>query len=132
MNFGAIDVHISLAAEKLFEVGGVSITNAMLLGIIGFIVTSKISFNISYLEDKSGSSMSGFPLEVASVRLLIQIASNSFSKSFSFILVFSTINPVMPLWASNTLTMGFELRSLLNIFSLISGVVPTDLNALLI
>lgn len=42
MNFGAIDVHISLAAEKLFEVGGVSITNAMLLGIIGFIVTLAI------------------------------------------------------------------------------------------
>ncbi|HET8884167.1 MAG TPA: F0F1 ATP synthase subunit A [Candidatus Saccharimonadales bacterium] len=34
-NFAASDIHISLAAEPLFTVGGLQITNAVLLGLVG-------------------------------------------------------------------------------------------------
>ncbi len=44
MTFAAVDIHISLAAEELFNIGGVSITNAMLLGVIGFVTTLSIGF----------------------------------------------------------------------------------------
>lgn len=39
MNFAALDIHISLAAEPVFHVGDFAVTNAMLLGGIGLLVT---------------------------------------------------------------------------------------------
>ncbi len=47
MGFAAIDIHISLAAEEIFKVGGISITNAMLLGIIGFVATLSIGLFVA-------------------------------------------------------------------------------------
>ena len=48
------------------------------------------------------------------------MASNSSFPTF----VFSTIKLLKPLWASKTRTMGFEFINRVNIFLLISGVVP--------
>lgn len=36
--FAASDIHISLAAEPLFNLGGLAITNAVLLGVIGLLI----------------------------------------------------------------------------------------------
>ncbi len=37
--FAASDFHVSLAAEEIFKLGPITITNAVLLGVIGFFVT---------------------------------------------------------------------------------------------
>lgn len=36
--FAAADIHISLAAEEVFAIGGFPITNAMLLGLVGLLI----------------------------------------------------------------------------------------------
>ena len=46
--FAAIDLRISIAAEKLFSVGGVSITNAMVTGLMGLVVMLAILFYVVY------------------------------------------------------------------------------------
>ena len=38
-SFAAIDLHISLAAERVFSIGGFAITNAMILGFVGLLLT---------------------------------------------------------------------------------------------
>ncbi len=38
-NFAALNLNISIASEKLFTVGGISITNAMLTGLVGLVIT---------------------------------------------------------------------------------------------
>lgn len=38
-NFAATDLHISLAAEPIFHIGSFVVTNAMLLGFVGLLVT---------------------------------------------------------------------------------------------
>ena len=37
--FSALDLHISIASEKLFSLGGISVTNAMVTGVVGLILT---------------------------------------------------------------------------------------------
>ena len=37
-NFAASELHISLAAEKLFSIGGFPVTNAVLMGVMGLVV----------------------------------------------------------------------------------------------
>lgn len=46
--FAAIDLRISIAAEKLFSIGGVSITNAMVTGLMGLVVMLAILFYVVY------------------------------------------------------------------------------------
>ena len=41
------NLHISLAAEPVFHIGGVAITNSMLLGLVGLIVTLWIGFYVA-------------------------------------------------------------------------------------
>jgi hypothetical protein len=38
-NFAATEPHISLAAEEIFKLGPVSITNSIILGVIGIVAT---------------------------------------------------------------------------------------------
>ena len=38
-NFSALDLHISIASEKLFTLGGISVTNAMVTGVLGLVLT---------------------------------------------------------------------------------------------
>lgn len=38
--FAAMDIHVSLAAEELFKLGPISVTNALLTGMAGMIVTA--------------------------------------------------------------------------------------------
>lgn len=42
--FGATDFHISLAAEKIFSIGGFAVTNSMILGVLGMLVMVSIFF----------------------------------------------------------------------------------------
>lgn len=46
-SFGAAELHISLAAEELFSIGGFSVTNAMILGTLGLIVTLAVCFYVA-------------------------------------------------------------------------------------
>lgn len=41
-NFAATELHISIAAQELFNVGGFSVTNALLTGFVGVIITISI------------------------------------------------------------------------------------------
>ncbi len=45
--FAAVDLHISIAAEKLFSIGGISVTNAMVTGLLGLIITVGILFYVA-------------------------------------------------------------------------------------
>ena len=47
--FAAVDLRISIAAEKLFSVGGVSITNAIVTGLMGLVVMLAILFYVVYM-----------------------------------------------------------------------------------
>lgn len=46
--FAAAELHISLAAEELFKLGPVSITNAIVLGVIGIAITLAILFRAAH------------------------------------------------------------------------------------
>jgi F-type H+-transporting ATPase subunit a len=46
-NFAAMDLHISLAAEAVFYVGGFAITNAMILGAFGLLIVLAVSFYVA-------------------------------------------------------------------------------------
>lgn len=48
MLFAALDLHISLSAEPLFRIGGFTVTNALLLGLVGLLVTLSVSFYVAY------------------------------------------------------------------------------------
>lgn len=43
----AMNLHISLAAEPVFYIGSIAVTNAMLLGVIGLIVTLGVCFYVA-------------------------------------------------------------------------------------
>ena len=65
--------------------------------ITGFVVHSKASFKSCKRVVKSTASISGYPLEVESVKLLDHIPSNSRFVPLISTEVFSIINPVNPL-----------------------------------
>lgn len=44
--FGAFDLHISIAAQELFKIGAFPVTNAMLTGFVGLIITVAILFYV--------------------------------------------------------------------------------------
>jgi len=44
--FAALELHVEVAAQKMFTVGGFTVTNAMLTGVIGLIVTLSIMFYV--------------------------------------------------------------------------------------
>lgn len=44
--------HVSLAAEEIFSVGGVSITNAIILGILGYILLISLFLRVAYVVKK--------------------------------------------------------------------------------
>ena len=97
--------------------------------MMGFVVTSNISSIVEKREEKSTSSVSGFPLAVESVRLLSQIPSNSIFLPSLFILVFSTIKPVNPLCASKMRTIGFILINRRRVLIRFPGVIPCAFTA---
>ena len=45
--FAALDLHISIASQPLFHIGGFPVTNALLTGIVGMIITVAILFYVS-------------------------------------------------------------------------------------
>jgi F-type H+-transporting ATPase subunit a len=45
--FAAFDLHISIAAQEVFSIGGFGVTNAMLTGIAGLIITLAIMFYVA-------------------------------------------------------------------------------------
>ncbi len=47
--FSALDLHISIASEKLFTLGGISVTNAMVTGIVGLVVTLGILIYVAIM-----------------------------------------------------------------------------------
>ena len=94
--------------------------------MMGFVVTSRISLMVFRREVKSTYSMSGFPFAVESVRLEIQIPSNSFFPFGVSIAVCSMISPETPLWASRMRTISLVLSNLRNRFWRSSDVVPTS------
>jgi F-type H+-transporting ATPase subunit a len=46
-NFAATEPHISLAAEEIFKLGPVSITNSIILGVIGIVATVALLFYVT-------------------------------------------------------------------------------------
>jgi F-type H+-transporting ATPase subunit a len=54
MTFAALDLHISIAAQELFTIGGLSVTNAMITGLLGVVVTLGILFYVA-TKVKKGS-----------------------------------------------------------------------------
>lgn len=46
-NFAATEPHISLAAEEIFKLGPVSITNAVVFGVIGVVITVALLFYVA-------------------------------------------------------------------------------------
>ena len=44
--FAALDLHISIAAEEVFKIGGISVTNAMITGFVGLLITFAILFYV--------------------------------------------------------------------------------------
>lgn len=91
--------------------------------MMGFVVTSKMSFSEVSREVRSTASMSGFPLETESVRLLDHMASNEFPSSD----VVSAMSPVSPLWASIMRMRGLAFSRRFNFDRRIWGVVPMTL-----
>ncbi len=47
--FGAMDLHISISSEKLFDISGFPVTNAMVTGVVGTIITIAI---LTYVAGK--------------------------------------------------------------------------------
>lgn len=47
--FAALELNVEVAAQKMFMVGGFTVTNAMLTGVIGLIVTLCILFYVGYM-----------------------------------------------------------------------------------
>lgn len=45
--FAALDLHISLAAESIFHVGPIAVTNAMILGVIGSVIMLGMLFYVA-------------------------------------------------------------------------------------
>ena len=68
--------------------------------MIGLVVTSMISLIVFNRDEKSTSSVSGFPFIVESHRDDIHIPSNCRIVPCSITVVFSAISPVRPVWAS--------------------------------
>ena len=54
ISFAALDLHISIASEKLFEVWGISVTNAMFTGLIGLIIMLAVFGYATYKLRKQG------------------------------------------------------------------------------
>jgi F-type H+-transporting ATPase subunit a len=54
--FSAVDMHVSLTAEPIFHIGGVAITNSMLLGLVGTIVVIALCFAAARLAKKHSKS----------------------------------------------------------------------------
>lgn len=46
-NFAQTELHISIGAEKLFDIGGFAVTNAMATGFVGLLVTLAILFYVA-------------------------------------------------------------------------------------
>jgi F-type H+-transporting ATPase subunit a len=46
-SFAALDLHISIASEKLFDIAGLAITNAMVTGFVGVLITLAILFYVA-------------------------------------------------------------------------------------
>lgn len=70
--------------------------------IMGLVDTSMICWMVSTREEKSTSSMSGFPLAVESHRLETHMASKLLVCPSDSALTVSTMRAVRPLWASMT------------------------------
>ncbi len=47
-SFASVDLHISIAAERLFSIGGVAVTNAMVTGLAGLVITLVILFYVAH------------------------------------------------------------------------------------
>lgn len=47
ITFAALDIHISLAAEPIFHIGSFAVTNALLLGAAGLLVTLAVCFYVA-------------------------------------------------------------------------------------
>jgi F-type H+-transporting ATPase subunit a len=45
--FAALDLKISISAEELFKIGGLSVTNAMVTGLLGVVMTLSILFYVA-------------------------------------------------------------------------------------
>ena len=71
---------------------------------MGLVVTSMISLMVFIREEKSTSSMSGFPFVVESHREDTHIPSNCRIPPPSITAAFSAMRPVRPLWASMHVT----------------------------
>jgi F-type H+-transporting ATPase subunit a len=50
--FAATEMHVSLTAETVFTIGGVAVTNAMLLGVIGTILVLVIMFTAARMQKR--------------------------------------------------------------------------------
>lgn len=46
-NFAALDLHISIASEELFTIGGFPVTNALVTGIVGSLIAVAILFYVA-------------------------------------------------------------------------------------
>ena len=90
--------------------------------IIGFVVTSITSSIVRSLEDRSTSSISGFPFAVESHRLDSHIASNWSSSPLCATMVFSAMSPVSPLCTSMVFTTGHSFMSCRRRRRLYSGI----------
>jgi len=53
-NFAALDLHISIASEPLFHIGGFPVTNALLTGIVGVLITVAILFYVAGKVKRGG------------------------------------------------------------------------------
>lgn len=47
--FAALDLHISIASETLFTIGGLNVTNAMVTGIVGLVITLGVLFYVALM-----------------------------------------------------------------------------------
>jgi len=47
MNFAALDFHISISSQTLFTVFGIPVTNAMITGLLGLVITLAVLFYVS-------------------------------------------------------------------------------------
>jgi F-type H+-transporting ATPase subunit a len=50
--FAALDIHISLAAETLFTIGGFHVTNAVLMGVMGLVIFLAIFIYVAQMVKK--------------------------------------------------------------------------------
>lgn len=50
--FAALDIHISLASEGLFKIGGFTVTNSMFTGAISLVIFLAVFFYVAYMVKK--------------------------------------------------------------------------------